>query len=62
MTNSRELQKGDKIRCKDAEDAANTAIELGKQGYLWDFEYHYGPLGTKHYVVIEGREENGAIN
>ena len=63
MTNNeeRQLQQGDRIRCKDAEDAADVAIQLGKEGYLWDFAYKQGPLGTKYYVVIEGREENGAI-
>lgn len=61
MTNNEEhqLQKGDRIRCKDANDAVDVAIELGKEGYLWDFAYKHGLLGTKYYVVIEGREENG---
>lgn len=32
MTNNeeRQLQKGDRIRCKDANDAVEVAIELGK--------------------------------
>ena len=34
MTNNeeRQLQKGDRIRCKDANDAVEVAIELGKNG------------------------------
>ena len=58
MTNNeeRQLQKGDRIRCKDANDAVDVAIELGKEGYLWDFAYKHGLLWTKYYVVIEGRD------
>ena len=56
MSQNRDLQKGDRIRCKNPEDAAETAIAVGKDGYLWDFEYHYGPDGTEYYVIIEGRD------
>lgn len=62
MRINRELQQGDRIKCKDAEDAAETGIELGKQGYLWDFDFGYGLTGTIYYVTIQGRERYGDIN
>lgn len=40
------LKKGDLIKCTDAEDAANVADALCKNGIEWDFEYeHNGEKG-----------------
>lgn len=61
MTRKDELKAGDRIKCKDPDDAANTAVALGAEGYLWDFEYHEGPSGTAYYVIIEGREDEHQI-
>ena len=56
MSGQRELQIGDRIKCKDPDDAAEVAIQVGKDGYFWDFEYHYEASGTEYYVIIEGRD------
>ena len=48
------LKKGDLIQCKDAEDAANVADALTKNGIEWDFVYeHDGEKG----IWIEIRED-----
>lgn len=60
MSQNRDLQKGDRIRCKDPEDTVETAIQLAKEGYLWDFAYERDGDKTKYYVVIEGRDN--AVN
>ena len=40
------LKKGDLIKCTDAEDAANVADALCKNGIEWDFVYeHNGEKG-----------------
>ena len=36
------LKKGDTIKCRDADDAANTADELTKSGIEWDIIYERG--------------------
>ena len=48
------LKKGDLIQCKDAEDAANVADALTKNGIAWDFVYeHAGEKG----IWIEIQED-----
>ncbi len=57
MSQNRDLQKGDRIRCKDPDDAVETAIQLAKEGYLWDFAYEHEGDKTKYFVVIEGTDD-----
>ena len=57
MTTKNELKAGDRIKCKDPEEAGTLAEALGAEGYLWDFEFHYGPSGKEFYVIIEGRDD-----
>ena len=57
MTTKNELKAGDRIKCKDPEEAGALAEALGAEGYLWDFEFHYGPSGKEIYVIIEGRDD-----
>ena len=49
------LRPGDFIRCKDAEEAAEDAERLGKDGYEWDFVYEInGKKGI--WIEILGKE------
>lgn len=56
MTTRNELKAGDRIKCKDADEAGTLAEALGLEGYQWDFEYHDGPSGREIYIIIEGRD------
>lgn len=48
------LRKGDYIKCSDAEEAADIADSLSKEGLKWDFVYeHDGEQG----IWIEIQED-----
>lgn len=50
------LKKGDLIKCTDAEDAANVADALSKNGIDWDFVYeHNGEKGIWIEILEDER-------
>lgn len=56
------LKKGDYIKCSDAEEAADIADSLSKEGIKWDFVYkkdgaYHKPTKPSTFNNFEQREE-----
>lgn len=50
------MKKGDYIKCKDADEAAEVADALQNEGYDWDFVYECNGQKGIWIEILKGEE------